>query len=1178
MRNALLGASLAALASSVPAQGPQIDFNRDVRPLLSDRCFQCHGFDARARKAGLRLDTWEGLTRVGRNGVAAVVPGDAASSELVRRIHASDARDQMPPRRSGLVLSVAERALLRRWIDVGAPFERHWAFVAPHARPAPDLGAAVSNDIDAFVRAALGKRGLGPAAPADRATLIRRLSLDLLGLPPTPEDVAAFVADPAPDAYARLVERLLASPHFGERMALMWLDAARYADTNGFHHDNERTGWPYRDWVIGAFNGNLPYDEFVVQQLAGDLLEDAGEAERIASAFCRMHNINDEGGALDPEYRVEAVCDRIETVATTFMGLTFTCARCHDHKYDPITQEDYYSLYAYFNSVDEKGVYPANFEQARAYPARLDYKTAELEGALEAVAAELAGAEAQMQAAQPRIDAERLAAETALRAALAVRWVPAELVEARSAEGQTLKLMADGSVRLEKAEADHDTLTHVLQTAATELRLVRVEALTDPKFPQERVGLADHGNVVINQITATASSVVEPSRRQEVRFRWAWADHEQPNGDFDIHNTLRDDEDGWALAGHQQPDARTAILVAEQAFGFAGGTRVEVDLHCRSGYARHVVGRARVTLGGANEGVDRQFPLVLGDWFLAEKFRGETFDELYDTAFGPESIERLDRAQRFGKIGWRHQADFADGEVHRLKGELAAFYLARTVRTPVARPWRLSLGSDDAVQLYLNGEEVHGNRAQRGAAPDQDTVEVELPAGESVLVQKIINNSGPSGFYFAAAREPDEPTPHGPAALIPSHLRDRDLTERFAREFGARHSPSYAAADAKRRDLRAREATLREEIVPVLVMRELAEPVPAHVLARGRYDMADESRPVQRRPPEFLGGALPEGAPNNRLGFAQWLVREEHPLTARVHVNRIWQMLFGAGLVASAENFGHQADWPSHPELLDALAVGFVADGWDQKALIRRIVSSATYRQSSVRAPAAVSVDPGNRWLASFPRARLPGELVRDQALAVAGLLVPSIGGPSVRPYQPAGLWREVSIGQSSNTQVFERDDGEALYRRSLYTFWKRTSPNPQMSAFDAPTREFCVVRRNVTNTPLQALVLWNDVQFVEAARALALRTLREATEDDARLVRLLERCTGQLGGEGELAVLRECLAGFRQRYQGDLEAAAALLEQGETQVAPGLDIPELAAWTMVANTVLSLDATIVRG
>lgn len=1169
-------AVLFAASSVLAQQAPEaIDFNRDVRPILSDRCFLCHGFDQKARKRDLRLDTKDGQ-RTAIEGHVPVVPGDPGASEMIRRIESRDPKVMMPPPDSRRVLNDGERATLRRWIEEGAPFADHWAWLTPQSPPLPDVRDTgwARNPIDRFVLARLETLGLTPSPEAEKETLIRRVTLDLTGLPPSPERIDAFLADVRPDAYEQLVDELFGTPQHGERMAQMWLDAARYADTNGYHHDNIRTAWPYRDWVISAFSRDLPYDRFVVEQLAGDLLPEAGDNERIASGFCRMHNINDEGGAIDAEYRVEAVADRIETIATTFMGLTFTCARCHDHKYDPFTQEDYYSLYAYFDSVDERGVYPNDFEPARAYPARIFYAPPSLETRLAANAKATADVETELVAIEPAVAAELVAWETALRTRHGVAWRDAKLVAARSKSGAAVELLDDGSARL-SGKPDRDTVTLELDTDATDLRVLRLDALADASFPDGRIGLAPNGNAVITSIRATAIARGDPSRTQAIAFTWAWADHEQQNGDFDVLNAIFGTGDGWALEGHRREGSRTAMLVAGEPFGFEGGTRVVIEVACESRYAGHVAGRLRAELASASAAIAGELPLADSDWWSAGPFTEADFAAAWGKGHGPEAITRIDRDQRFGKTPWQQRPD-SDGVAIELRGERAAFYLARELRTPVAARVPISLGSDDAIQVFLDGKKLFANEVMRGVAPDQEKLELELTPGEHVLVVKVVNNGGPAGFYGRIHRAPDAPERLRPFALVPPERRSTEISQQLVRAFGMR-SPSFAALETKRQELVAARKTLDDERVPVVVMKEIEKTSPTLVLTRGRYEMPDPNRPVTRRPPLALGGALPEGEPQNRLGFARWLVRPEHPLTARVHVNRLWQMVFGIGLVATAENFGQQADAPSHPGLLDWLATELPARGWSQRAILRLIVTSATYRQSATTKPDAVAIDPGDRLLAYFPRRRLAGEFVRDLALAASGLLVPVIGGPSVRPYEPLGLWTEVSIGASSNTSVFARDQGEALWRRSLYTFWKRTSPNPQMATFDAPTREYCVVRRAVTNTPLQALVLWNDEQFVEAARALAQRVMHERSDDASRVERMFRLCTGRRPALRERELLDGLLAGYRARYAASPDDAIALLTTGERGRDEALDPVQCAAFTLLASTLFALDETVVR-
>jgi len=989
---------LTPAAEKADADQP-ISFNRDIRPILSDKCFACHGPDAAVAEGagGFRLDVREAaVVPAQASGKVPIVPGDAENSEVIKRVTSDRPNIVMPPPKAHNAVSDDQVALLKRWINEGAEYEGHWAYQTPIKPAIPEISEAsenwAENNIDRFIAYRLEQADLTPSQEADKSTLIRRVSLDLTGLPPTPEQIDAFVADESPDAYERLVDRLLASPQFGERLALIWLDAARYGDTNGFHHDNIRTAWPWRQWVIEAFNSNMPYDQFVIEQLAGDLLPNATQDQILASGFCRMHNINDEGGALNEEYLVEAVADRIETVATVMMAQTYTCARCHDHKYDPISQEDYFATWAYFNSVEgERGVYRNNFKAARAYPPYMYYlddaqqkRLAELEGKLENIKPD---------GLQPKQVLGKL--DRSLATEDGVTWADTNVAQA-NARHVTLTVQDDGSVLASGKNPDSPSYTITLETQAKDLQAIRLEALRDASHPEGGLGRANNGNAVLTHIEAKAISAQDPKQSRTIVLTHAYADYAQEGDQFRVSNALQDNELGWAVGSHMKEGDRRAVFVATESFGYEGGTKIEVKLHFKSRYVEHAFGRVRLTAGSLS-------------------------DEIL---------------------------------------------------------------SDDLKRYFVNAKQIND-------------VEVQIQS-------------------------------------------------------------------------------IKDSSVPVLIMKEADKPVPSYVLERGAYDKPITDNPIERRPPSMVDVPMPEGAPNNRLGFAQWLVQPEHPLTARVHVNRLWHMLFGTGIVKTVEDFGSQADWPSHPALLDYLAVDFVESGWDQKALIKQIVTSATYRQQSTRKAEAQEVDADNRMLSYFPRKRLMGEFIRDQALFVAGLLDDRIGGPSVKPYQPGDLWYEVAIG-SSNTMHFKRGGIDELYRRSMYTFWKKTSPPAQMQIFNAPTREFCTVDRGTTNTPLQVLTLWNDEQFLEAARVLAQRTIAEADNDDKRLELIYRRCTGEVPNAEELAVLKDVLNYYRDRYGDAAEDAKALLTQGEYPLPDHHDPAELASWMMVASTTLSLDETIVR-
>lgn len=1183
---ALLGLCLATIAGLRPLSDPpeglasdtadppvevrEIRFNRDIRPILSDRCFACHGFDAAQRKADLRLDTREGLT-ADLGGMHPVVPGKPELSELIARIEETDPEFVMPPPDSGLVLTSEERALLREWVQQGAPFEDHWAFVPPATEIVPPVveGApADQHPIDAFITRRLVTAGLEASPLADRATLARRASLDLRGLPATPEEIDAFLADDRPDAWERLLDQFMASPQFGERMALEWLDAARYADTNGFHHDNLRTSWPWRDWVIDAFNADMPFDRFLIEQVAGDLLPDATPEQVLATAFCRMHNINDEGGALDEEYRVEAIADRIETIATVFMGLTFNCARCHDHKYDPLTQDDYYGLYAYFNSVEERGVYPLDRVQSRAYPARLAVTPPDVAEAIARASAELERTESELEASRSEVAADLVRWEAARREEAGIHWLD---VVWNTPDLSKLSRGAQGTWIATGPVPDRATYELTTTISRDDLSLLALHVPASPG--SDRPGRAHNGNAVISAVEAWIEPL-DGSAPSAVRWSHAWADHEQANGDFDAHNLVAGTGEGWALDGHRRTGGRVLLLRATEGFGHAGPARLRVRVKQESRYAKHVIGRLRLQLAAGDTAIARDLPTREGPILVTQRVKGASFDALFDEVQGLEGVKTLEEAGA-RKLAPAAREDLVEGAVYALSGERSSWFFVRTFDAPTARKLRLGFGSDDGLKVWWNGEEALSRRVRRGAAPDQDELIVEARAGRNLLVAEVVNDGGPGGFWHRA--DEVDASRAFPLALLRPDDRSAADTERLLEAWAPARSPRFIERLEARREATAALSRARSGVVQVSVMKERAMPVQAHVLVRGHYASPDLDRPARRGPPAFLAGAMPDGPPKDRLGLARWLARPDHPLTARVRVNRIWQTIFGRGIVATSENFGVQASWPSHPELLDWLARRFADDGWSTKRLLKRIMTSETYRRSSRQTADQQERDPDQKLLAAFPRQRLQAELLRDLVLDVSGLLVRRIGGPSVKPYQPEGLWREVSIGASSNTRIFERDDGEALWRRSLYTFWKRTSPNPQMLAFDAPTREFCVVERGTTNTPLQALVTWNDEQFLEASRVLAQRALEAEGSDEERLSRLFRRITGRTPDREDTQILSRLLTDLRTRFADDVEGATALLAAGESARPMTLAVTELAPWTLVASAVLGLDETIVK-
>jgi hypothetical protein len=998
-----------------------VQFNRDIRPILADHCYQCHGPDQARRKADLRFDTEEGARRV-------IVAG-----ELVRRITATDVDERMPPASKGRPLSPRQIDLLKRWVVEGAKWQQHWAFIPPSS-PVPPAKASARDPIDAFILDRLAHEALSSSPEADRTTLIRRVTLDLTGLPPTPQEVDVFLADDAPDAYEKVVDRLLASPRLGERLAFRWLDAARYADTNGYQSDGERFMWRWRDWVIEAFNSNKPFDQFTIEQLAGDLLPRPSMEQRIATGFNRNHRGNGEGGVIPEEYAVEYVVDRVETTATVWMGLTLGCARCHSHKYDPFTQKEFYQLFAFFNNVPERG-------RANKY-----------------------GNSPPMISAPTRDQEARLSG----------------LIRR---EGEAFRAFASRSAELTSAQTAWEKTVSAAPPmdwswSRDLLAAFPFEPDREPKAAAYGAGPVGKAGVFDGQHVVEAGDV----------------------GDFGFYDKFS--IGAWVFAK-----------------GDHGGTIVSrmVDKPEADGYAL-VLRDGRL-----------QFNLVKR--WLDDALRVETKE-----CIEPERWQHVLMTYDGSRVadGVRLYVDGRPVEIKVLLDELNQPF-------QVKEPLRIGGGGGPESRFQGLIDEV---RLYRGVLRPTEAALLATP--ESI---NCIAAMPPSKRSFGQAYKLQVCFLEEHAPLF---LRD-----------------AYAQMIASRRD---REA-FADQIPTTMIMQEMEKRRDAFVLIRGQYDKPGEK--VTRGVPSVLPRLESPRSPTSpsRLDLARWLVQPDHPLTARVTVNRYWQMLFGIGLVKTTEDFGTQGEWPSHPELLDWLASDFAASGWDVKRLLRLIVTSATYRQSSRLTPELLQKDPDNRLLARGPRVRLPAETVRDQALAASGLLVERLGGPSVKPYQPAGLWKELT-----GTEEYVPDQGDKLYRRSLYTFWKRTVAPPQMLTFDAAGREMCVVRETRTNTPLQALNLMNDVTFVEAARVLAQRVLREAgPTDEDRIVLAFRYATGRRPRAEELQILRANLQHHRLRYKRDPQAAAKLVAAGQYPRDPCLEVGELAAHTAVASLILNLDEVITK-
>lgn len=1011
---------LAASALGRAAAPGTVDFNRDIQPILSENCYHCHGPDEHARKAKLRLDRKEGAYGKNEDGRAIVAPGKPDDSDLISRIFSTDKDEVMPTPKSNRKLTDAQKTLLKKWVEQGAPWAEHWAFVAPKKadvpKPDPALGT-VRNVIDAFVLEPLAKENLKQAPEADKARLLRRVTLDLTGLPPTPQELDAFLADASPDAYEKAVDRLLASPRYGERMVWEWLDAARYADTNGYQGDPTRAMWYWRDWVIKALNDNMPFDQFTVEQLAGDLLPEPTRDQLVATGFHRNHMINGEGGRIPEESRVDYVMDRVETTGTVWMGLTLNCCRCHDHKFDPIKQREYYQLSAYFNSVEESG---GNDAGGYAKPI-MNLATPAQQAKIDEAKATETAANKERDQLQKDLLKEQAAWEQSIRSdntkLAEVEWHTLVPSEASSEKGATLTKQEDGSILVSGTNPDTDDFILTATTALRGPTAIRLEALADDSLASHGPGRAPNGSWVLTEFKMLGEG-------KPVELVPARADFEQP---------------GWPLAN-------------------------------------------------ALDGKD-------------------------DTGWGT-----------WPQVGKSHEAIFE-------------------MKTPF-RP-RSSFDFRQDVLMSF--------RLQFRSAPHKQHVlgkfRLSITNSPTVLLRPM-----PEDVKAAIAVEAAQRT---------------DAQKKTISDFYLASEPRLIAAKKKADESKAAREKVERETPRTMVMHDRTQPRDTYILVKGAYDKYADK--VDWGTPAVLP-PLPADAPKSRLALARWLVSPEHPLTARVTVNRYWQMFFGRGLVKTTEDFGVQGEKPTHPELLDWLARDFIDSGWDVKRMMRLIVTSATYRQSSVVPAGMAERDPENKLLARGPRFRIPSWMLRDQALAASGLLVEKFGGAPVKVYQPANIWEDATFGQIKFTQ----DHGEALYRRSLYIFWRRIVA-PTLF-FDVANRQQCTVKAGRTNTPLHALVTMNDVTYVEAARALAERMLKQGGSADAERVAYGFRlCTARKPTEKEATLLAASLARFRQLYSADAESAKKLIATGESKPDPNLPASELAAQTSLALLLLNLDETLTK-
>ena len=1013
----------------------EINFSKDILPVLSNNCFECHGPDQAKRKAGLRLDKAEGAKAELESGSIGLVPGNISESEIYQRIMSDDPEEVMPPADSGKELTEEETERIREWIKSGGEWGKHWSFEKPVKSKVPEITNnewKTENPIDRFIHSRLGEEGMTPEKEATKETLIRRVTFDLTGLPPTVREIDHFLSDNSGNAYEKLVDRILKSPRYGEQMARIWLDAARYADTHGLHLDNERSVWPYRDWVIDSFNNNQSFDQFTIEQLAGDLLPEPSIEQKVATGFNRCNVTTGEGGSIDAEYYVRYAVERVETTSTVWLGLTAGCANCHDHKFDPLSQKEFYQLFSYFYSLTEKAM-----------------------------------------------DGNKLLPPPSMKAPSKIQRAEMAFLKDKITEAQ------------KQIPEITKTITYQDPHAGEKLKIL--------DSTSELVWIED-------SIPAKAKPL---GNEGDKSWKFVKKSDEHP-----------------VLSG-ETSTTRTATGLSQHFF----------------------------------EGADPPLIIAEGDVLFAHVY--------LDSKNPPETIQL-----QFKTNDWNHRAFWGANKGHSIEGKTdhTNFPMGEL---PEKGKWvRLEV---PAKTVGLSpGSKVNGWAfTQFGGTVHWD---------KSGIVTKKLSDKQLASFslweqYQLRGNSSSLPKEIQEALKVKADQRNEEQRERLMTHYFLKVNPEtkseFEPAIRRENEAKGRLTAIEKAIPSTLIMEDRKEPRQAYILERGEYTQQREK--VSPNVPQWIASSNKD-APPNRLGLAQWLVSPEQPLTSRVTVNRFWQQLFGTGLVKTSEDFGVQGEQPSHPELLDWMAVDFMESGWDVKRLIKMMVMSSTYRQSSKADPEKFKQDPENRILARGPRFRLDAESIRDQALAMSGLLGNRIGGKSVKPYQPAGLWKPVGFG-GSNTSVFKQDKGEALYRRSMYTFWKRTSHPPSMAIFDAPNRETCTVRRERTNTPLQALVLMNDVQFFEAARKFGERVMKEGGKGTEERIRFIYRTAlGRLPSESEKSSILNLYNEHLKDFSNSKDTVSGILSSGESPLDESLNATELASWTMITHLILNLSETVTKG
>ena len=1166
-----------ALAADTPSE---ISFNRDIRPILSEHCYACHGPDTGQRKAGLRLDIETEALSVLKSGDRAIVPRSTSESQLVSRIHATDPDDLMPPPDFGKPLSAKQKSQLKTWIQAGAAWEGHWAYISPQRPEVPQVKESdwAKNPIDNFIKAKHESLDIPASPEASKTKLIRRASLDLTGLPPSVEEIDAFLEDESEDAYEELVDRLLDSKHYGERQAMYWLDLARYGETQGFHHDAHRDMWHWRDWVIDAYNDNKPFDDFTIEQLAGDLLPDPSKDQLVATGFHRNEMTTSEGGALPEEYSVKYVVGRVDTTARVWLGTSLACAECHDHKYDPISQKDYYRFFAYFNNVPEDGL-----DRGKNPRPQVSLSTGDQEKKLEELNQEFSALKLAhsgiVKPSNEGYDDSQDKWSKNLEAIGLKEWKPQVPTNSTTSQNTEITWNQEGIVTASGALPDKDEYTIEFHTEETDITAIRLEALPQEDTNHGKAGRSESGDFVLTRFEVSSRSQPQSELGQERQqpeitswrsigpFKAQSQSSEQgpletpfaPESNLDFSASYPPNNLQWSEASNQLSELIKQVSTRPGIYYLSGEVTTTkpttAELRLQTASTLHLWSNWKQLSPEEDKGETKTYKILLESGtnrFLIKIHVTEAPLQI-STILSDPSLENIPvklsnaassrERSRYGingtlddkiETGW---SVWGEGETGKDR-EYAWFKADEPFGKAGGTRIRVKLSFNSPLKKRLLGK----FRLALSTSSDIDKF-IKLP--QNIRTELV-------------AVSDHRKEQHSQAVQI--YYREQFIED-------AKQLKKLLDEKRKERD------SYKNSLPVAMVMGSREKRKDTFVLVRGEYNNPADK--VEPGIPSALFTSLPSVG-DSRLDLAKWLVDPNHPLTSRVIINHYWQQFFGTGIVKTAEDFGSQGEWPSHPALLDWLAREFVDSGWNIKHMHKLIVTSATYRQQSIVRPEHLAQDPANRYLARYPRLRLEAEAIRDLAMSTSGLLNPKIGGESIYPYQPPGLWEQVAF---QGTRKWTQSEGDGNYRRGLYVYWRRSVPYASFVTFDAPSRETCTVKRPQTNTPLQALVLMNDPVYVEAARAFGLRIMNDGGKTLAeRLTFAFRVGLGRFPHASELEEMSQAFATELTHFESDRPAANQLVHIGESSPPLDADICELAAWTIIANILLNLDETITKG